>query len=147
MSDKKETKRLAFGGLTVSFKKQKDVTIGEIMGEDSFPIGEMQKKIWAFIKKHELTNKPPVPAHKKLSEYFDETEFEDLDVKSIEKFMKKMNAKDKAFKALKAIFKKQEKNPEVFEEEIDGFINELIEASKTKIVKEAKAKAGSKKSK
>lgn len=150
MTDKAESKRVPFGGLTVSFDKVKDTTIGEIMGEGNFPIAQMTKKTWDFVKKNELTSKPPAPAYKKLIEYWDDTEFEDMDFDDVSKIMKKMGAKEKAYKTLKAIFKKQEKDPDTFEEEIEGFVDELIDAAKVKVAKvakEAKAEKSGKKTK
>ena len=91
MADKKKP---AFGGYNINFSKKSDVSIGEIMGKDNLAPSEMTKKIWAFVKKHNLSNKPKPPAHKALQTYWDETEYDDMDLKEMKSIMKEMGVKE-----------------------------------------------------
>lgn len=49
-------KKPAFGGYSISFAGKKD-TIESIMGSKPIAPSEMTKKIWEFVKKHNLSNK------------------------------------------------------------------------------------------
>lgn len=49
-------KKPAFGGYAISFAGRRD-TIEDIMGSKPIAPSEMTKKIWAYVKKHNLSNK------------------------------------------------------------------------------------------
>ena len=49
-------KKKAFGGYAISFAGRRE-TIEDIMGSKPVAPSEMTKKIWAFVKKHNLSNK------------------------------------------------------------------------------------------
>ena len=128
-------KKPAFGGYSINFGEVEDTTLGEVFGTDDMPPSEMTKKIWAFVKENELSNKP-VKTFANLQEYWDDTEYDDMDLDKVEEILETMKATDKAHKLVKAIFKKQTKKPDEFEKEIDNFVNDsmtdLKEKSKSK---------------
>ena len=49
-------KKKAFGGFCVDFKGRKE-SVEEVFGSKPIAPSEMTKKIWAFVKKHELGGK------------------------------------------------------------------------------------------
>ncbi|MDZ4256791.1 MAG: hypothetical protein U1C71_04230 [archaeon] len=49
-------KKPAFGGYSISFAGRND-SIEDIMGNKPIPPSEMTKKLWAFVKKNNLSNK------------------------------------------------------------------------------------------
>jgi chromatin remodeling complex protein RSC6 len=47
-----------FGGYKVNFSKVKDTTLGEVFGSElEMTPAQMTKRIWEFIKKHNLGGK------------------------------------------------------------------------------------------
>ena len=46
-----------FGGYSVSFKKVKEWPIEKIFGTGNLAPSEMTKKLWTFVKKHNLAGK------------------------------------------------------------------------------------------
>lgn len=46
----------AFGGYSINFAGRKD-SIDSIMGSKPIAPSEMTKKIWAYVKQHNLSNK------------------------------------------------------------------------------------------
>ena len=49
-------KKKAFGGYSISFAGREE-TIEDIMGSKPVAPSEMTKKIWAYVKKHNLSSK------------------------------------------------------------------------------------------
>jgi len=131
-------KKPAFGGYSINFGQVEDTTLGEVFGTDDMPPSEMTKRIWAFVKENELSNKPPAPVYNKLLEYWDNNELEDMKLKEVVSIMEEMEVEEKAFVDVKAIFKKQKKNIDDFETEFDKFIDVLVAASKAKNAKTGK---------
>ena len=46
-------KKRAFGGYTVTFKGRRD-TMERVMGREDLSPSEMVKKLWAYIRAHQL---------------------------------------------------------------------------------------------
>ena len=46
-----------FGGIMISFKKVKNVSLKKVFGTKKMKPPEMVKKIWAFVKKKNLVKK------------------------------------------------------------------------------------------
>ncbi|MBI1663875.1 MAG: hypothetical protein IS860_10430 [Nitrosopumilus sp.] len=55
-SKAKPTKKKAFGGYAISFAGRKE-TAEQIFGKKPIAPSEMTKKIWAFVKSKQLSNK------------------------------------------------------------------------------------------
>ena len=49
--------RKPFGGYTISFDKVGDWPISKIFGSGSVTPSDMTKKLWAFVKKNNLSKK------------------------------------------------------------------------------------------
>jgi chromatin remodeling complex protein RSC6 len=52
---KKSSKKGAFGGYTISFKGE-SATLETVFGVKPLPPSEMTKKLWAYVKRHNLSN-------------------------------------------------------------------------------------------
>ncbi len=46
----------AFGGYTINFRGRKE-TVEDVFGSSPLAPSEMTKKIWAYVKRHKLSNK------------------------------------------------------------------------------------------
>ncbi len=55
-SKKPKSARKAFGGYAVSFSGRRE-TLEQVFGKRPIPPSDMNKKIWAFIRKHDLSSK------------------------------------------------------------------------------------------
>ena len=53
---KSKTKKLAFGGYAISFAGRKE-TVEQVFGNKPIAPSEMTKKIWAFVKSKNLSNR------------------------------------------------------------------------------------------
>ena len=51
-----KTKKAAFGGYSINFAGRKE-TVEEVFGKKPIAPSEMTKKIWAFVKSNDLSNK------------------------------------------------------------------------------------------
>lgn len=54
--NKKASKKLAFGGYTISFKGCTD-SIEKVFGSSPLPPSAMTKKLWAYVKANKLSKK------------------------------------------------------------------------------------------
>ena len=55
-TDKSKTKKPAFGGYAISFAGRKE-TVEQVFGKKPIAPSEMTKKIWAFVKSENLSNR------------------------------------------------------------------------------------------
>ena len=55
-SSKSKTVKKLFGGYAINFAGRKE-TIEQVFGKKPIPPSEMTKKIWAFVKANNLSNK------------------------------------------------------------------------------------------
>lgn len=124
----KTDKKPAFGGYSINFNKAKDTTLGEVFGTEPITNTEMTKKIWAFVKENELSNKPPKTPLDKLEDYWDENDFEELDVDEFKALLVEAGATKKTIKNVVKIFKLQEEDPEEFEEQLDEFYESFLKS-------------------
>ena len=53
---KSKTKKPAFGGYAISFAGRKE-TVEQVFGKKPIAPSEMTKKIWAFVKSNDLSNR------------------------------------------------------------------------------------------
>ena len=56
MAKKKASKKVAFGGYTISFKGCED-SVEKVFGSAPLAPSAMTKKIWAYVKKNRLSKK------------------------------------------------------------------------------------------
>jgi len=124
----KVDKKPAFGGYSINFGEVEDTTLGEVFGTDDMPPSEMTKKIWAFVKENELSNKPPKTPLDKLEDYWDENDFEDLEIDEFKALLVEAGATKKTKATAVKIFKLQEKDPEKFEEQLDKFYKSFLKS-------------------
>ncbi len=53
---KSKNKKPAFGGYAISFAGRSE-TVEQVFGKKAIPPSEMTKKIWAFVKANDLSNR------------------------------------------------------------------------------------------
>ena len=53
---KSKTKKAAFGGYAINFAGRKE-TVEQVFGKKPIAPSEMTKKIWAFVKSKDLSNR------------------------------------------------------------------------------------------
>ncbi len=125
---KKTDKKPAFGGYSINFKQAKDTTLGEVFGTDDIAPSEMTKLIWKFVKENELSNKPPKTPLDKLKDYWDETEYEDLEIDEFKAQLVEAGATKKTVKNVVTIFKLQEEDIKEFEEQLEKFYKSFLKS-------------------
>ena len=124
----KVDKKPAFGGYSINFSEVEDTTLGEVFGTDDMPPSEMTKLIWKFVKENELSNKPPKTPLDKLEDYWNENDFEDLEIDEFKTLLDEAGATKKTKATAVKIFKLQEKDPEEFEEQLDKFYKSFLKS-------------------
>ena len=88
----------------------------------------MTKLIWKFVKENELSNKPPKTPLDKLEDYWNENDFEDLEIDEFNALLVEAGATKKTKATAVKIFKLQEKDPEEFEEQLDKFYKSFLKS-------------------
>ena len=56
-ANKTVKKKLAFGGYSINFSRVHHMTVGQVFGSEDLAPSEMTKRLWKFVKKHELSKK------------------------------------------------------------------------------------------
>jgi len=124
----KVDKKPAFGGYSINFNQAKDTTLGEVFGTDDIAPSEMIKLIWKFVKENELSNKPPKTPLDKLKDYWDKTEYEDLEIDEFKALLVEAGATKKTVKNVVTIFKLQEEDIKEFEEQLEKFYKSFLKS-------------------
>jgi len=122
------SKKKPFGGYSINFGQVEDTTLGEVFGTEDMASTEMTSKIWAYIKENELSNKPPKTPLDKLEDYWDENDFEDLEIDEFKALLDEAGATKKTKATAVKIFKLQEKDPEEFEEQLEKFYESFLKS-------------------